>query len=458
MIRSGHILMKLRAGAEIRLPAHLDVLEGAARAGGSLDGSGRLDRAILARAHGLRARRCYHARADLARPGARAAHYDATEIGLGLDRVLSLHLADPEATAAVVADLRALDAVEWAMAEPLATVPFLLSGAAAAAGRDAGAAAERVGAAEALAMEPGSRAVAVAVIDTGVALEHPEFAGRLRAGYDTVDLGIGRIAEGVMLIGDSLGRDFCARDETGHGTHVAGIIGARGLGMHRGVAGRSPVLPLRALAAAAAEGGPPFGVGALSDIDAAIKLAADFGAKVLNMSFGTARADTDPHAPPPHSDAIGYARTLGCIPVAAIGNSGLEEEFFPAALPGCIAVGAMRADGSRAPFSTTGAHIALCAPGEEIHSAAIGGYGASTGTSHAAPFVAGAVALLCARAASRGHDLTAEEAREALCLSAEGGPPNPETGWGMLSIPAALRHLDGMALAPMTRPAREADR
>jgi subtilisin family serine protease len=457
MIRTGHILMKLRAGAEIRLPAHLDVMEGAARAGGSLDGSGRLDRTVLGRAQGMRARRCYHARADLARPGARAAHYDATEIGLGLDRVLSVQLAAPETTDAVVAELRDLDAVEWVMAEPLATAPFLAPGMPGR-GHPHAAAAERVGVDAALAMEPGSRAVAVAVIDTGVALEHAEFAGRLRAGYDTVDLGIGRIAEGIMLIGDSFGRDFCARDGTGHGTHVAGIIGARGLAMHRGAGGRSPVLPLRALAAAQGSDGPPFGVGALSDIDAAIKLAADFGAKVLNMSFGTSRADTDPHAPPPHSDAIGYARTLGCIPVAAIGNSGLEEDFYPAALTGCIAVGAMTLEGTRAPFSTTGRHIALCAPGEEIHSAAPGGYGASSGTSHAAPFVAGAAALLCARAARRGHDLTTDEAREALCLSAEGGPPNPETGWGMLSIPAALRHLDGMALTPATTDERGADR
>ena len=457
MIRDGHILLKLRAGAEIRLPAHLDVLEGAARAGGSLDGNGRLDRTVLSRAQGLRARRCYHARDALMRPGARAAHYDTTETSLGLDRVLSLQLGAPEATAAVVADLRNLDAVEWVMAEPLVTVPFRAPSARSPhhPGVDATA---RIGADEALAIEPGSRAVAVAVIDTGVTLEHPEFAGRLRAGYDTVDLGIGRIAEDVMLVGDSFGRDFCARDGTGHGTHVAGIIGARGLGMARGVAGRSPILPLRALAAAQGAEGPAFGVGALSDIDAAIKLSADFGAKVLNMSFGTARADADPYAPPPHTDAIGYARTLGCIPVAAMGNSGLEEDFFPAALPGCIAVGAMRADGTRAPFSTIGRHIALCAPGEEIRSATVSGYGASTGTSHAAPFVAGAVALLCARAARRGHDLTTEEAREALCLSAEGGTPNPETGWGMLSIPAALRHLDGMALSQTKRPESEAER
>ncbi|MCB1369839.1 MAG: S8 family serine peptidase [Rhodobacteraceae bacterium] len=446
MIRSGHILMKLGEQVETRLPVHLDVLDGAARAGGSVDGRGPVDRTILSRTTALRAKRCFHAHESLARIGARHVHYNDTECALGLQRVVTLQLADARETAAVVADLRDLSEVEWVMAEPLASIPFR----AAAPGPHASgirAAAERVGAAEALALEPGSRAVAVAVIDTGVTLEHVEFAGKLRSGYDTVDLGIGRVAEDVALVGDSLGRDFCARDETGHGTHVAGIIGARGLSMQPGIAGRSPLLPIRALAAAQAGGGPIFGVGALSDIDAAIKVAVDMGAKVLNMSFGTARSETDPYAPPPHADSVAYAAEEECILVAAMGNSGTEEEFYPAALPGCIAVGACTLSGERAEFSTTGRHIALSAPGEHIYSAAISGYADSSGTSHAAPFVAGAAALLAARAAKRGHGLRVEEAREALCLSAEGGDPNPETGWGMLNIPAALRHLDTMAFS-----------
>ena len=248
----------------------------------------------------------------------------------------------------------------------------------------------------------------------------------------------------MALVGDSRGRDFVARDETGHGSHVAGIIGARGLSMMPGVAGRSPVLPVRALAAAQSGGGPVFGVGGISDIDAAIKVAVDMGAKVLNLSFGTARSETDPFAPPPHADSIAYAAAEGCIPVAAMGNSGVEEEFFPAALPDCIAVGAVTLAGERAEFSTIGRHIALAAPGEDIWSASLAGYAQSSGTSHAAPFVSGAAALLAARAARRGHELTAGEAREALCLSARGDAPNPETGWGMLDIPAALRHLDAM--------------
>lgn len=446
MIRRGHILMKLSDGIETRLPAHLDVLDGAARAGGSVDGRGPVDRAILARTSAVRARRCFHAQDSLSHVGCRHVHYNETECALGLNRVIALQLADPEAASAVITGLRDLDEVDWAMAEPLATAPLRAIGGRS---RTLGVheAAARVGAPEALAIEPGSRAVAVAVIDTGVSLEHVEFAGRLRSGYDTVDLGIGRVADDVELVGDSLGRDFCARDEIGHGSHCAGIIGARGLSMQPGIAGRSPLIPMRALAAAQAGRGPLFGVGALSDIDAAIKVAVDMGAKVLNLSFGTPRTETDPLAPPPHLDSIAYAAAEGSIPVAAMGNSGREEEFFPAALPQCIAVGACTLEGQRAPFSTIGRHIALCAPGEDIWSVSLTGYGDSSGTSHAAPFVSGAAALLAARAARRGHDLTPAEAREALCLSAAGGVPNPETGWGMLNIPAALKHLDTMEFA-----------
>ena len=442
MIRLGHIMMKLRDGVETRAPAHLDVLDGAHRAGASVDGSGPVDRTVLARATGLRVKRCFHASARLGQVGARHSCYNTLEQSLGLNRVLSLQIAEPELTGAVVSELRDLDQVEWAMAEPLATAPFRHGGGDGSTGHAR--AFDRVGAAQALAMEPGSRAIAVAVIDTGVALDHREFGHRLRTGYDTVDLGMGQVADGIMLVGDSLGRDFCARDETGHGSHVAGVIGARGLSMSQGTAGRSPLIPIRALAAARSGQGPVFGVGGLSDIDAAIKLAVDMGAKVLNMSFGTSRTDLDPDAPPPHSDALIYADAQGCIPVAAMGNSGQEEEFFPAALPQCIAVGSMSLAGQRSEFSTTGRHIALCAPGEDVFSAGLTGYRESSGTSHAAPFVSGAAALLAARALARGHALTGAEARQALCYSADGATPNPETGWGMLNIPAALDHIDHM--------------
>lgn len=446
MIRAGYITLKLRETVETRLPAHLDVLEGAARAGGSVDGNGPVDRAVLGRTSGIRAKRCYHAAQSLGQIGSRHQHFSDRELAFGLHRVVRLRLSDIDETLNIIEALRDLDGVEWASVERLACTPLWAGAGVARGGLVRGGVADAfdaVGAAEAWAMEPGSRAVAVAVIDTGVALEHAEFTGRLRSGYDTVDLGMGPVSVDVSLVGDSLGRDFCARDETGHGTHVAGIIGARGVAMPQGIAGRSPLLPIRALAAARSSGGPVFGVGALSDIDSAIKVAVDMGAQVLNMSFGTARSEADPFAPPPHAECLAYAVAEGCIPVAAMGNSGLLEDYYPAALPDCIAVGACDLDGRRTDFSTMGAHIALCAPGQDIHSAAMrGGYAESSGTSHAAPFVAGAAALLVARAARMGRTLTAAIAKRALCHSAVGGPPDAETGWGMLNIPGALRQLD----------------
>ncbi len=454
MIRTGHILLKLRDGIETRAPAHLDVLDGAHRPGATVDGRGPVDRVLLARTSGLRARRTFHASRSLHHVGARHSRYDMRELALGLNRVLSLQVAEPERTSDLVAELRALDQVEWATAESLATTP-LRAGPPRGPGLPVQApnctGFERVGAAEALRIEPGSRSVAVAVIDTGVALEHREFVQRLLTGYDTVDLGMGTVAEGVSLVGDSLGRDFCARDETGHGSHVAGIIGARGLAMPPGIGGRSPIIPIRALAAArSGADGAVFGVGGLSDIDAAIKVAVDMGAKVLNMSFGTSMSVLDPLAAPPHADAMAYAEARRCICVAAMGNSGNEEAYFPAADPRCIAVGSMSPDGRRSDFSTTGRHIALCAPGEDVFSTGLAGYGESSGTSHAAPFVAGAAALLATRAArTRNHDLSGAEARVALCHGADGDTPNPETGWGMLDIPAALDRLDHLPIEPM---------
>lgn len=437
MIRARHILLKIKSGVETRAPVHLDVLDGVHRAAGSIDGHGQIDAVLARRADAFRCRRCFHAGPSLHQPGARAALYAPIEMSIGLDRVLSVELPDTANSRDVIMALRDLDQIEWVMAEPLATTPLQDTGHADRLARDAFV---RVGAAAALEIEPGSRQVAVAVIDTGVALEHPEFSGRLRGGYDTVDLGIGRISEDVALVGDSRGRDFCARDETGHGTHVAGIIGARGLSMPQGVAGESPVIPVRALAAArAGNSGAVFGVGGLSDIDSAIKVAVELGAKVINMSFGTSRDDVDEHGPLPHQDVLDYAEAMGCIPVAAMGNSGLQEAYYPAALPNCIAVGSVDDDNNRSDFSTRGDHIALSAPGEAIHSTKMTGYGPSTGTSHAAPFVAGAAALLASRAARHGRDLGVQGARQALCQSARrNGAVNPETGWGTLDIPAAL--------------------
>jgi len=110
-----------------------------------------------------------------------------------------------------------------------------------------------------------------------------------------------------------------------------------------------------------------------------------------------------------------------------------------------IAVGSVGADGRRSRFSTFGDHLAVCAPGEAIISTARRGYAVNSGTSFAAPFVAGIAALLVCRARRMHHHLTAEEAKRILIRSASplnGGGFHAETGHGLVNAVAALRELD----------------
>ena len=455
MKRPGHLVLKLRPGCAVgRLPSHLDILAGAGRPANEIDRGGRIDRTLSRHVDAFRASCVFHSRRSLGRIGEQSTRFDDLEEDLGLSRTVAVVLSDPDRSEAVVQALRDLDGVESAAVQTLAQAPL-----------DAGAPPrpiritkrkvwephERVGAPEALSMEAGDRRTITAAVDTGVALGHPEFQGKLWVGFDTVDLGMGLVG-GVRLFGDSSGRDFKPADLVGHGTQVAGVIGARGEKLPPGLAGRSPVMPLRVLGAArVVENGKLVGVGGLIDIDLGIKVALDIGAKVLNLSFGTPASALDDGAPRPHADIMRYAMARGAVLVAAAGNSGEEEDFYPAALPEAIAVGSVDAEGRRSKFSTYGDHIALCAPGECIVSTGLSGYRQSSGTSFAAPFVTGVAALLVSRAKKAGQDLDGRAVKRLLTESATPltGGVNPETGHGLLDGPGALRRLDE-ALAART--------
>lgn len=446
MRREGYIVFTVRSGeAPGHVPAHLDWLLGAARPANRFDG-GPIDDA-LRHGDGYRALLVFHARASLGTPAEHHVGFDDLEEHLGLSRTYRVRLADPEATHAVVGALRELDSVEHADVQQLACTPFAATMTPPGAEVDAELAREphaRIGAEAALQIEPGDERVTVACVDTGAALGHAELQRKLLAGYDTVDLGVGRLGHGLRLVGDSRGRDFSPLDEVGHGSHVAGIIGAQGWHLPKGVAGRALILPIRVLAAAVSEtSSTPAGVGALPDIDAGMKVAVDLGAKVINMSFGTPAASVATHAPEPHAPVIAYADRYGCVLVAAAGNSGARERFYPAAHPSVIAVGSLSRDDHRSTFSTWGDHIALSAPGERIVSCERRGYRAASGTSFAAPFVTAAAALVVAHARRRGADPSPAQVRRALTSSAQPlqGGVNPETGHGRLDVPGALRAI-----------------
>src|SRR5262249_3420171 len=119
-------------------------------------------------------------------------------------------------------------------------------------------------------------------------------------------------------------------------------------------------------------------------------------------------------------------------------------KFYPAALPGVIAVGAVGPNGEPSAFSTRGDHVALCAPGEGIPSAGVGGYQSMTGTSFAAPFVTGACALLLASAARRSRPLSPVAIRQLLVRSARpfGRGSGAGSGAGILDVPRALGALE----------------
>jgi subtilisin family serine protease len=443
----GQVLVRLRPGVDIdHAPSHRDVMDGARDPANMLD-RGPADRALSRHSKAWRVSRVYHAARTQGTVGHRHEQWDQLETELGLPRALRVEVQPGVSLPHLVEDLRACETVESAVPNWLCRAPFAADGKAAT--KRHADAFEAVGHQAALSMEPGDSSLIVGVVDSGVALEHPEFGGRLRPGLDLVDVRDGD-DDSVRLIGDWRDRDRVPEDENGHGTACAGIIGARGIGLPRGLAGAARLLPIRVLAAALDTGtDEPTAIGSIADINAGFKAAIDLGARVLNLSFGTPETVLGEGDPAPHAHIVRYAVARGCVLVAAAGNSGDATRYFPACLPGVIAVGAVDGEGSPASFSTRGAHVALSAPGVGIRVAALEGYGAMSGTSFAAPFVAAACALLLARAARRSAYLPPTAVMRALCAGARPfSLPADGFGSGTLDVPAALAAADDYLVDP----------
>ncbi|HLS88501.1 MAG TPA: S8 family serine peptidase, partial [Sphingobacteriaceae bacterium] len=268
--------------------------------------------------------------------------------------------------------------------------------------------------------------VIVAVIDSGVDVNHPDLQNRV-TNY------------GVQIIGGEIStkREDYSLDLSGHGTHVAGIIAAETNNDIdiAGVAGEANVkiLPVKTFS---------LTTGTLFDIAAGIRWAVDNGADVLNLSFGSLMLTQT------QADAIQYAIDNGVIVVAAAGNNRSRvDRVYPAAYPGVITVAAIEDDGAIGSFSNYGPQIDLAAPGVNILSTIpSGGYADHTGTSMATPFVAGAAALLLAA----DKTLTPQAVYQRLIDHAvDLGPAghDPDFGYGLLNVEVALR--DAMAAEPV---------
>jgi subtilisin family serine protease len=295
----------------------------------------------------------------------------------------------------------------------------------------------------------GDPSIVVAVLDTGVWLNHTEFKDRLLPGRDFVDIldGAGK------FLGDYLDADDDPTDAVGHGTHVTGILVARGAAMPKGVVPRCRILPVRVLGALK-QGDRSVGAGLVDNINNAIKWAIDRGATIINMSLGVRHTGGGL----PHQDVIEYARRKGVTVIAAAGNDGTEALYYPGAFPHVIAVGAVDARGEVAPFSTYGRQVSFVAPGTEIYSTFLENeYAHSTGTSHATPFVTGAAAMLKSFAkATRGIRLTDSQIKHVLKHSADridGRFKHPKAGFGRINLLDALKLLEHKL---KTTPARRA--
>lgn len=234
----------------------------------------------------------------------------------------------------------------------------------------------------------------VAVIDTGVDLTHPDLKANLWTNPGEIP-GNGRDDDGNGYADDVHGYDFAGNDpdptdERGHGTHVAGIIGAvgnNGIG-GSGVAWKTRIMALKIFDA----NGNGSTLGGARAIDYAVRN----GAKIINCSWGGPGVDAELTA------AIARAQAAGVIVVTSAGNDGKSNDTsaqypanFASTYDNTVAVAALTKSGL-ANWSNFGpASVALAAPGDSIVSTARGG-GTTTksGTSMAAPFVSGALAVL----------------------------------------------------------------
>ncbi|WP_343404226.1 S8 family serine peptidase [Caldilinea sp.] len=264
--------------------------------------------------------------------------------------------------------------------------------------------------------------VIVAILDTGIDLEHPAFDGSL-----------------ILLANSNMISDTAAPDDIGpglawgHGTHVAGIV--------HGIAPNAKLMPIRIL--------DNQGRGNTFLLAYAIELAVTNGADVINLSLG---ADCGSRI---LREAVASAVSQGVVLVAAAGNEGSPARQCPASLPGVLAVAAVDENRQRAEWSNYGEWVSLAAPGVGITSTfpvglgaesnSTPGYASWSGTSMSTPFVAGAAALAVEEATIAPNALRADEMLVTYGDDISFFNPSPYAVGRHLNIGAAV---DGLPTEP----------
>jgi len=284
----------------------------------------------------------------------------------------------------------------------------------------------------------GDAEIKIAVLDTGVNMNHKELQGTLVNPADFVNL---KGLDTTNFIGDYLDDDFEPEDDVGHGTHVSGIIAAKGIEMDEGICPDCKIMPVRVLATMK-NGNKVVGAGIIDNINAGIKYAVDKGADVINMSLGIKHTGGGL----PHEEVIKYALSKNVTIVAASGNDGSSQKYYPGALPGVIAVGAVDSIGNVTNFSSYGADITVVAPGLNIYSSYTRNtYATASGTSQASPFVCGAVGLMKSYAKQQGKHLSNENIKYILKHTSDKVDShlhNEKAGYGLLNLADAFKLLN----------------
>lgn len=245
--------------------------------------------------------------------------------------------------------------------------------------------------------------IKVAILDTGVS-NHSDL----------------QIAGGISVVEGV----YNYTDDNGHGTHVAGIIGAQKNGS--GVVGVAPKALLYSVKVL-----DSFGNGTYSQVIEGIDWAIENGMNIITISFGGKQDSVILH------EAIQRANNAGILVIAAAGNEGEgnETELYPALFGEVLSVGAVNKNFERSIFSSTGAELDLMSPGRDIISTTSDGdYGISSGTSVSAPYVAGASALIWAQ----NNSLTSSEVRNSLITNATPLGDAFKYGNGIINVAKSL--------------------
>jgi len=277
-----------------------------------------------------------------------------------------------------------------------------------------------IGAPQAWALWRGDDRFIMAIVDTGVRLDHQDLQPRLLPGYD---------------FGND---DADPTDPFGHGTYVTGIAGAA-TNNARGVAAVAPngkILPVKVFT--------DTGQGYLNDLIDGIGYAVVQGAHAINLSIGTANNSGNVWSVV--EIALNQAWNAGVVIVAAAGNNNNQNPFYPAWYPVCIAVAACNLDGTKSGVSTFGAWVDVAAPSGDVYSTTSStdnSYGRNQQgfTSYAAPFVTAQATMLYALVADGPTDRSlarAQAVRELIETTATAVPGN-YVARGMINLQASVQ-------------------